>query len=395
MDDYRDIVGDRVLSDVYRKAVPLSSKRIVHISSTYMGGGVAEILRSLVLLMNDVGIETGWRVLPGSPDFFGVTKGFHNALQGEPGNLTRNKKDLYVENNESFSIFTHIHHDCVIVHDPQPLPLIKFYKKRQPWVWRAHIDISEPNGKVWEYLKTFALRYDRVIFSGEIYQKEDLPIPQVIIPPSIDPLSPKNMEVSDKNVKALLHEFGVPTDKPLVTQVARFDKWKDAEGVADAFKLVKERVDCRLVLCGDIASDDPEGQGIYERLTQKVRRNKDIALVIGDSRLFVNALQRASAVMVQKSLREGFGLTVTEAMWKARPVVASNVGGLGSQVVDGETGFLVEPTDVRDCAEKIVVLLREPKLASEMGRKAKERVKEKFLITRHLSDYLDLVNELV
>ena len=395
LDDYRDIVGDTVLSDIYRKAVALSDKHVLHMSSTYMGGGVAEILRSLVLLMNDIGIDTGWRVLPGSPDFFGITKKFHNGLQGETINLTKTKKHIYVDNNESFSIFTHINHDCVVVHDPQPLPLIKFYKKRQPWVWRAHIDMSAPNGKVWEYLKTFVLRYDRVIFSQERYSREDLPIPQVVIPPSIDPLSPKNMELPERTIRELLDEYGVPTDKPLVTQVARFDKWKGSEDVADVFGLVKEKVDCRLVLCGDIAPDDPEGREIYERLTQKVRTNKDITLVIGDNRVFVNSLQRASSVIVQKSLREGFGLTVAEAMWKGKPVIASNVGGLPFQVVDGETGFLVDPHDLKDCADKTVMLLKDPELAREMGRKGKERVKENFLITRHLADYIDLYNDLM
>jgi len=395
LDDYRGIVSDQVLSEIYRKANKLSNKHILHISSTYMGGGVAEILRSLVLLMNDVGINTGWRILPGSPDFFTITKKFHNAIQGDTINLSNIKKQLYTENNENFSIFTHLNHDCVIIHDPQPLPLIKFYKKKQPWLWRCHIDAANPNTEVWDYLKTFMLRYDTIIVSAEKYKKPDLPVPQVVMSPSIDPFSPKNKELSQETIKKYLKNFGVPLDKPLITQVARFDKWKDAEGVVKVFQLVKEKVDCRLVLCGNMAPDDPEGQQIYGRLRQETKNNKDISLVIGDNQIFVNALQRASAVVIQKSLREGFALTTTEALWKGKPVVASNVGGLPLQVIDGETGFLAEPHDFKNCAEKITMLLRDKKLAERIGNNGKEWVRKNFLITRHLLDYIDLLNQLI
>lgn len=395
LDDYREIVGDEVISEIYRKARTLAGKHILHISSTYQGGGVAEMLNSLIPLMNDIGIDTGWRILHGNPDFFTITKKFHNALQGDSINLSKIKKRLYIESNENFSVFTHIAHDCVIVHDPQPLPLIKFYKKRQPWIWRCHVDVSNPNKEIWDYLKLFILRYDGVIFSGEKYKKNDLPMPQVIIHPSIDPLVPKNIELSPEVIMKYLRKYGVPTDKPIISQIARFDKWKDAEGVIKVFELVKEKVDCRLVLCGNTAPDDPESHHIYERLTRKVRESKDISLVIGDNQIFVNALQRISSVIIQKSLREGFALTVTEALWKERPVVASAVGGLPLQVIDGETGFLVDPKDIKGCAEKVITLLRDKELAKAMGKWGKELVRREFLITRHLLDYIEVLNKTI
>lgn len=395
VEDYCEIVGDKVISEIYRKARKLYGKHILHVSSTYQGGGVAEMLRSLVSLMNDTGIDMGWRTLPGSPDFFAITKKFHNSLQGDTINLSKMKKRLYIENNEDFSRFTHIDHDCVIVHDPQPLPLIKFYKKKQPWLWRCHIDVSNPNKELWDYLKLFILRYDLVIFSDERYKKENLPVPQTIIHPSIDPLSLKNIPLSNETIKKYLKKFRVPTDKPLVTQIARFDKWKDAEGVVRAFDIVRKKANARLVLCGNIAYDDPEGQKIYERLIQRVKNNSDITVVIGDNQVFVNCLQRFSSVIVQKSLKEGFALTVTEALWKGKPVVASNVGGIPLQVIDGKTGFLIEPQDIEGCADRVIELLRNPELAREMGKNGKELVRKKFLITRHLLDYVDLLNEVM
>ena len=264
LDSYRTIVGDKVISEIYRRAKRLYGIRVLHINSTYYGGGVVEILSSLVPLMNSVGIEMDWRILRGTPDFFTITKKFHNALQGDPINLTEIKKRIYVQTNEEFSSYCRIDHDCVIVHDPQPLPLIKFYKKRQPWVWRCHIDISNPNKELWEFLKGFILRYDMVVISSERYRRKDLPVEQRVIYPAIDPLSPKNMEISPEIINKYLRKFGIPTDKPLIVQISRFDKWKDPEGVIEIFKLVKEKIDCRLVLCGSMAADDPEGWMVYE-----------------------------------------------------------------------------------------------------------------------------------
>lgn len=397
LDDYSEIVGDEVLSSIYRKARKLTGKHVLHINATYQGGGVAEILGSVVVLMNDIGIDTGWRILHGSPDFFAITKKFHNALQGEPINLTEIKKRLYIRANEDFSVFTHIDHDYVIVHDPQPLPLIKYYAKKQPWIWRCHVDLSTSNNAVWDFLKKFILRYDMVIISSEKYKRKDLPVEQRIIHPAIDPLTPKNMEISQADISKYLKKFGIPRDKPIITQISRFDKWKDPEGVIQVFKLVKKKVDCRLVLCGSMAADDPEGWMIYERVERKAKdwiENKDIILITSENSILVNALQRVSAVIIQKSTREGFGLTVTEALWKGTPVVTSNIGGIPIQIIDGENGFLVEARDKRGFAERIIQLLEKPDLAQEMGKKGKEIVRKNFLITRIISDYLDLLNDM-
>jgi len=398
LDDYSEIVGDQVLSSIYRKARRLTGKHILHINATYQGGGVAEILGSVVVLMNDIGIDTGWRILHGTPDFFAITKKFHNALQGAPINLTEIKKRLYIRANEDFSMFTHIDHDYVIIHDPQPLPLIKYYAKKQPWIWRCHVDLSTSNNAIWDFLKKFILRYDMMIISSEKYRREDLPVEQRIIQPAIDPLSPKNMEISQGDISKYLKKFGIPRDKPLITQISRFDKWKDPEGVIQVFKLVKKKVDCRLVLCGSMAADDPEGWMIYEKVERKAKdliENKDVILITSENSILVNALQRVSAVIIQKSTKEGFGLTVTEALWKGTPVVSSNIGGIPLQVTDGENGFLVEVGDKKGFAERIVQLLKNPELAEEMGKKGKEMVRKNFLITRIISDYLDLLNDMI
>ena len=401
LENYRKIVGDKVIGTIHKKARNLYGKHILHINSTYQGGGVAEILNSLVPLMNNVGIDAGWRILHGDPDFFTITKKFHNALQGEPMHFTERKKRLYFKANGNFSTYTHIDHDCVIIHDPQPLPLIEFHKKRQPWIWRCHVDLSNPDNKVWEFLTSFILRYDVVILSSEDYKKSDLPVDQRIIRPAIDPLSAKNMEISEKDISKYLKKFGVITDKPLITQISRFDKWKDPAGVIDVFKLVKEKVDCRLVLCGNIATDDPEGPEIYERAKRKAKvliEKGDIIFVTDPASsnfIFVNALQRLSSVIIQKSLKEGFGLTVTEALWKGTPVVASNVGGIPFQVIDGKTGFLLQPRDTQGFADRVIEILRNPDLAREMGKRATEHIRENFLVTRLLSDHLDLLTEVM
>lgn len=394
LDDYLPIVGEKTLGNIYQKAHRLINKHIVHINSTGHGGGVAEILNNLVLLMNDIGIDTGWRVLLGPSDFFSVTKKFHNALQGDSINLSVNKKNLYLETNERFSKFTHLDHDCVVVHDPQPLPLIKFNRKKQPWIWRCHIDITKPNKEIWSYIKPFILRYDMMIISSRRFRKRDLFLDQRVIHPSIDPLSPKNMNISDDTVSKIFKKFNIPTDKPLITQISRFDPWKDPEGVLRVFELVKEKIDCRLVFCYNMAPDDPEGIIIYNKMAKKARKHLergDVLFVLGDNQILVNVLQRKSSVILQKSNREGFGLTVSEALWKGTPVVASNIGGIPEQVVDNKTGFLVDPHDISGCAEKVITLLKDRKLAKEMGRKGKEYVKKNFLITRHIEDYLTLL----
>jgi len=398
LDDYRTIVGDNTINSLFKKAKKLYGKHIVNINSTYYGGGVAELLNSLVPLLNDIGVDTDWRNLRGTSDFFNVTKVFHNALQSGPIHLTDMKKKLYLQTNEDFSVYCHINADAVIIHDPQPMPLIKFYKKRQPWIWRCHIDLSNPNEVLWDYLKQFLVRYDEYIISSEKYKAKGLDMKYRIINPAIDPLTSKNMDISDKVIDKYMKKFGIPTDKPLITQISRFDKWKDPEGVVSAFKIVKEKRDVRLVLCGSMATDDPEGQQIYERIRKIANgyiKNGDIILINVANDILVNALQRKSDVILQKSIREGFGLTVTEALWKARPVIASNVGGIALQIKNNETGFLVDPYDLQGVADKIIYILDHPKEAEEMGKKAKEFVRKNFLITRLVSDYLDLFNNIL
>lgn len=397
LNDYREIVGDKIISEIYKKARGLYGKSIIHLNSTYMGGGVAEILNSLVPLFNDIGIDAGWRVIHGNPDLFNITKKFHNALQGDKINLTEIKKKLYIQASEEFSVYTHLDHDCIIIHDPQPLPLINYYKKRQPWIWRCHVDISHPNGQLWDFLKEFILKYDAAIFSSEEYIKDDIFLEQKIIHPVIDPLTPKNMELSEKVISKYLNKFNVPMDKPLLTQISRFDKWKDPEGVLEVFKLVKRKVDCRLVLCGSMATDDPEGVKIFEKVQRRANDliiKGDVILITSENNILVNALQRRSDVIIQKSIREGFGLVVSEALWKESPVVASNVGGIPLQIVDRANGFLVEPRDNEGFADRIIEIMKHPNLGKELGKEAKEVVRKKFLVTRLLSDYLDLMKDI-
>jgi len=304
--DYRDFVDEPKISEIYRKGSRISRRHILHISSTYYGGGVAEILRSLVPLLNDVGIDVGWRTVVGSPDFFRVTKKFHNALQGDKIALTKMKKKVYEETNEIFSKFTHVEHDLVVVHDPQPLPLIKFYKKKQPWIWRCHIDLSNPNEKLWDYLKSFVIPYDLVVYHTEEFAMRGFSENYRVIKPSIDPLSIKNIDLPEETVKKYLKKVGVVEGKPLISQVSRFDKWKDPIGVLKVFDLVRREMDCQLFLVGDIAIDDPEGQKMHERVLSEVKGRRDVRLILGAHDILVNAIQRASDVVLQKSIREGF-----------------------------------------------------------------------------------------
>ncbi len=397
IDEYRGIVGDKVISDIVKMAKNLYGLRVLHINSTYYGGGVAEMLYSLIPLMNDVGVSVDWRILRGTPEFFTITKKFHNAIQGDPINLSDIKKTLYIQNNQDFASYCQIDADCVIIHDPQPLPLIRFYKRKQPWLWRCHVDLSRPNPQLWDYLKGFILRYDRVIVSDCRYMKEDLPMDYSVIHPVIDPLSSKNKEISKDLIMRTLKKYAVPTDKPILTQISRFDKWKDPANVIEMFKLVKARIDCRLVLCGSMAADDPEGIQIYQKILQRANNHvakRDVILLTVEDNILVNALQRISSVVIQKSIREGFGLTVTEALWKEKPVVASNVGGIPLQMADGETGYLIDPTDIKTGAARIISILENPAEAKCLGTNGREMVRKKFLITRHLYDDLKMLNDL-
>jgi trehalose synthase len=399
IDDFRHIVPDNELAAIYRKARAVSGLSVAHINSTFQGGGVAEILNSLVPLMNDAGMKASWLILHGTADFFETTKGFHNALQGNRNlSLTTHHRELYERTNEDFCSFTDLHHGVVVIHDPQPLALIRYYRKTQPWVWQCHIDLSDPDPVLYDYLKGFLLQYDQMVVSNSSYLKEDIPTPQRIIYPAINPLTAKNKTLPEATIRETLDRAGIPTEKPIISQVSRLDPWKDPEGVIDVFEIVRQQCDCRLILCYNAATDDPEGLKMYQRVYQRARQlveSGDMMLVVGNTDTVVNAIQSVSAVVVQKSIREGFCLAVTEALWKGRPVVASKVGGIPNQIEDGVSGYLVAADDANAFAERIAFLLQHPKEAEAMGKKGKERVRDRFLITRLLSDYLDMLAAMI
>jgi trehalose synthase len=387
IDDYEKLIGTKAIERITKKAKPLQHLHVANVNSTYYGGGVAELLTSLTLLMNSVGIKTGWRVIQGAPDFFSITKKMHNALQGGKINLSDRKMDIYEEVIYENAMRNHLDHNMVIIHDPQPLPMINHYKKHGPWIWRCHVDLSNPNRELWNYLVPFIEKYDAVILSIEDYKKK-LDTPQVFFMPAIDPFSILNQDMSEGEMKDRFDHYKIPTDLPLVVQISRFDRWKDPQGVIDAFRIARKEVDATLVLLGNIATDDPEGAEVYESLCD-CREERIIILSHQDTAL-VNALQRKAAVVLQKSIREGFGLTVTEAMWKGTPVIGGNVGGIRYQIRDGENGFLV--STVKQAAQRIVQLVKDKKLRKRMGDKARESVRRNFLLTRYLEQYLDLFN---
>ncbi|MGY4706813.1 glycosyltransferase [Candidatus Bipolaricaulota sp. J31] len=387
--------GAEAIAEIVSLARGLQGLRVLHVNSTYHGGGVAGMLRSLVPLMNDVGLDADWAVLFGEPKLFAATKKFHNALQGEEVFPGEEELAAYFRVNEFFARYSPFDHDVVVIHDPQPLPAIASREKREPWVWRCHIDLSAPNARVWELLKPYILRYDAVVVSSEAFRKADLPTETFIIPPAIDPFSPINRELPQEEVERKLAQYGIHLDKPLIVQVSRFDKWKDPLGVLEVYRRVKQGMDCRLVMLGNMAGDDPEGPEIFDRVREGAATLPDVHLITETDELLVNALQRAAAVVLQLSTREGFGLTVSEALWKGTPVVATAVGGIPLQVRDGETGFLVAPGDYDAAAERVFSLLRDPGLRARMGEAGRTHVRENFLITRLLRDWLSLLGELL
>ncbi|MGB7291170.1 MAG: glycosyltransferase [Thermodesulfobacteriota bacterium] len=384
--EYEKFVGSETIKRIRKKAEALEGIHVAHVNSTYYGGGVAELLSSITLLLNSVGVRTEWRVIQGSADFFSITKKVHNALQGGKLNLSKRKIEIYekvIYENSVRNILDH--HDFIIINDPQPLGMISHYKKTCPWIWRCHVDLSNPNKPLWNYMVPYIEKYDAVVFSLKEYSK-DLKTPQVFFMPAIDPFTIKNKELTEREINERIEHYKIPTDLPLVVQISRFDRWKDPEGVIKAFKLARKEVDCTLVLLGNAATDDPEGQRVYESLLN-CQEERIIILSHQDSAL-VNALQRRAAVVLQKSIREGFGLTVTEAMWKGTPVIGGNVGGIRHQIKDGVNGFLV--SSVEEAAKRIVQLVNDRGLRQRMGVNAREVVRKNFLMTRLLEQYLDL-----
>jgi trehalose synthase len=386
LEDYEPLIGREAVDRIASKAHQARDLHVLNVNSTYYGGGVAEILSSLTLLMNSAGVRAGWRVIQGRPDFFSVTKKMHNALQGGEINFSELKRTIYEEVVYENSVRMHIDHDVVIVHDPQPLPLIRHFRKKAPWVWRCHLDMSKPDPEVWAYLAEFVEHYDAVVLSLPEYA-QNITAPQRFMMPAINPFSVTNRDLSDGEIEDRLEHYGIPTDLPLIVQVSRFDRWKDPEGVIEAFRIARREVDATLVLVGNVATDDPEGQLVFESLCASSEERIHV-LSVQDSAL-VNALQRRAAVVLQKSIREGFGLTVTEARWKGAPVIGGNVGGIRHQIEDGVNGFLVDSVD--EAAERIVRILKNPDLRVSLGARARETVRERFLMTRLMEEWLDLI----
>jgi trehalose synthase len=390
IEDYEPLVGTDTVQRIRQKAAKLKGLRVANFNSTYYGGGVAEIISSLTLLMNSLGLRSEWRVIQGTADFFSITKRMHNALQGGKIDLSKIKREIFEQVIYENSVRNFLDHDFIIVHDPQPLPLIEHYGKRCPWIWRCHLDLSRPDTETWKYLRRWIDSYDAVILSCREFAQETKP-PQRVMMPAIDPFTIKNRQLSDKEIDGRLVHYKIPTDLPLVVQVSRFDPWKDPKGVVEAFRLARKQIDARLVLLGNFATDDPEGEDIFHSLCA-CRDERILILTSGDDTALVNALQTRAAVVLQKSLREGFGLTVAEAMWKGTPVIGGNVGGIRYQIEDRVNGFLVSSID--ETAERMVEVINDKELRNEMGRAARETVRKNFLLTRYLEKYLDLFGEL-
>jgi len=386
IEDYAPLIGDEALERILHKAHRLRDLRVLHLSSTFYGGGVAEMLSSVTLLARSLGIKADWRLIQGSPDFFNVTKKIHNALQGAEINLTDLKKEVYEEVVVQNALRMELDYDFVIVHDPQPLPMIMHHRRTCPWIWRCHLDLAHPDPAVWEYLLPFINEYNAVILSLPEYAQPITP-PQAFIMPALNPFSLKNGDLDEAAIRDRLEHYGIPVDKPIVAQVSRFDRWKDPEGVIRAFHLAAQEVDARLVLLGNVATDDPEGQEVFEEL---LKHKDDVIILTAEDSALVNALQRRASVVLQKSLREGFGLTVTEAMWKGAAVIGGRCGGISHQIEDGTNGFLVSSVD--EAAARIVQLLRDPALRDRLGHEARETVRQRFLMSRLIEQYLDLFN---
>jgi trehalose synthase len=388
VDDYGPIVGKSSIEELRLLAGKLSGKVIQNINSTYAGGGVAEILSRMLPLLNQLGVDARWSVIKGDEGFFQVTKKIHNALHGRGGPLSTKEISLFKETSQKNIEEINLNGDILFVHDPQPIALVEKKKEiGKKWVWRCHVDVSQPIEPVWDFLEPWVNQYDAAVFSAPAFSRP-LPIRQFLISPSIDPLSDKNRELPYDAIEDVLSKYGVPNDKPMIVQISRFDYLKDPVGVITAFKLVKRSIDCRLVLAGGTATDDPESNMVLAEVKEKAGNDPDIHILLipPGSDLEINALQRAATVVLQKSLKEGFGLTVSEALWKAKPVVASAVGGIPLQVKNKSTGLLSH--GIEGTAFAIRQILTNPEYAKWLGENGKEHVRHNFLITRHLKEYL-------
>jgi len=396
--DYGTITSRGLMNEIRHLAEPLQGKRVVHVSATAFGGGVAEINYTLVPLMADAGLDVEWRIIRGADEFFNVTKTIHNALQGDPRSLAADDIEIFRRYQElNAAQLPADGYDFVIIHDPQPIGLVDHFPEHPAkWIWRGHIDFSEPNQEVFDVLRPSLARYDAAIF----HMREYVPrggLPQAFIwPPAIDPLTPKNMALSPEDAEYIVDQFGIDVERPLLTQVSRFDPWKDPLGVIDAYREVKERhAGVQLALVGSMAHDDPEGWEYYNRTLEYAEGDPDIYILSNMNNVGaveVNAFQVHSAAVIQKSIREGFGLTVTESLWKTRPTVGGRVGGIVAQLKDGETGWLVDSP--QECAQACIEILRDPIQARQRALRGKEAVRRNFLTPRLLRDWLALFNRL-
>jgi trehalose synthase len=397
--DYASIATRGLMEEIRELAGPLESKRVLHLSATAFGGGVAEILYTLVPLMRDAGLDVEWRIIHGQDEFFDVTKTIHNALQGDPNGLTSQQEEIFSRyQRQNAEAIAGESYDFVIVHDPQPLGVVEHARElARHWTWRCHIDLSEPNPAVLAFLLPWICAHDAAVFHRRQYVPESAHIPTPWIwPPAIDPLAPKNMALSAEDAAYIVDQFGIDVKRPLITQVSRFDPWKDPLGVIEAWRILREsHPDVQLALVGSMAHDDPEGWEYYNRTVAAAAGDPDIFILSNLNNVGsveVNAFQVHSAAVLQKSIREGFGLTVTEALWKARPLVAGRAGGIVDQVADGETGYLVDSAE--ECAERTKAILEEPGRHREMALAGKENVRRRFLTARLLRDWLVHFNEL-
>jgi len=385
INDYAKYVGQSVIDDLKLAAEQLSGKKVTHVNSTPVGGGVAEILTRMVPLLNELGVNSDWQVIKGNNTFFEVTKKMHNNIHGSGEELAEKDKEVFLENGIFNESAMACDSDIMFIHDPQPITLVN-KKNGNKWIWRCHVDASNPVESTWGFLRTYIDKYDAAVFSSPAFSRQ-LPIRQFLISPSIDPLSDKNREMEPEEVKSYLDKYGIPVDKPLITQISRFDRLKDPVGVIQAYKKVKRYIDCRLLLAGGTAVDDPEGAAVFAEVKEAAGSDNDIIILqMPQDDLAVNAIQRASDVIIQKSLKEGFGLTVSEALWKSKPVVVSNVGGIPLQVKHKYSGMLCGSVD--GAAFALKQLLNNPEFAKKMGENGKEHVRNNFLLTRHVKEYM-------
>jgi trehalose synthase len=390
LEEYARLLGEGEIEELRALAKPLRGRSIEMINSTAVGGGVAEILTRLLPLAEELGLNMKWDVLTAGEDFFEVTKSFHNALHGAPYHATARDFEIFKVYNERNRTRLPLDAEFVVIHDPQPVALIEARKKNgNHWVWRCHIDLSHPNQAVWDFLEPFVAQYDGSMFSSPEFARK-LPIPQYLFYPAIDPLSEKNCELEPEFIASVLARYEIDPQRPVLTQISRFDRLKDPVGVIRAYRIVKRYFDCQLVLAGGGAPDDPEGAVVLKEVLREAESDPDIKVLNlpASAPLEVNALQRASTIVIQKSLREGFGLTVSEALWKKKPVVASAVGGIPSQVIHKQTGLLSH--SVEGAAYQIRFLLSHPEIAAKLGESGHQHVKENFLITQKLKRYLTL-----